>query len=296
MLRQEAAEERAEREAETRDARPDTDRLRQFGPREGCHQNRERQWVHQRGARALQRAEDDQLLCGLRQRTRHREPGEEHEADDKHALATEAIAELAAEQNQRRKHEDVRVDDPLQAALRRVQILLDRRQRDVHDGVVEHDHEQREAHRKQRQPHAAIAVWMLLGWRCVAHAGAPTEIATGVSPNGLSAMTAYWIMSLVGAGIVTRRLGGLALATLAGFVLRRDGNQTRRRHGPEDPIQAAAEQRLVEQCPVDHRDHDGHDRQRDRELLTELEALPLPNKTRWLLRICHTGRIRPRRW
>ena len=37
-----------------------------------------------------------------------------------------------------------------------MQVALDRRQRDVHDGVVEHDHEQREAHRSERPPLAVV--------------------------------------------------------------------------------------------------------------------------------------------
>jgi hypothetical protein len=37
-----------------------------------------------------------------------------------------------------------------------VQVALDRGQRDVHDRVVEHDHEQREAHRAERPPAAVL--------------------------------------------------------------------------------------------------------------------------------------------
>ena len=48
--------------------------------------------------------------------------------------------------------EDVGVDRPLEVLRRRVQRALDRRQRHVHDRVVEHDHEQGEAHGEQRPP------------------------------------------------------------------------------------------------------------------------------------------------
>ena len=54
------------------------------------------------------------------------------------------------------KVERVGVDRPLEGGQRGVEVALDRRQRDVHDRVVEHDHEQREAHRGERPPAAVL--------------------------------------------------------------------------------------------------------------------------------------------
>src|SRR5436309_5945968 len=50
----------------------------------------------------------------------------------------------------------MRVDRPLEVAQRGVEAALNRRQRDVHDRVVEHDHEQREAHGSERPPLAVV--------------------------------------------------------------------------------------------------------------------------------------------
>ena len=50
------------------------------------------------------------------------------------------------------KVERVRAEHPLEVALREVQVLLDRRQRDVDDRDVEDDHEERRAQEGERPP------------------------------------------------------------------------------------------------------------------------------------------------
>ena len=74
------------------------------------------------------------------------------------APAPEDVAEPAARHEQHGEGQRVGVDRPLERRQRSVQVALDRRQRDVHDGVVEHDHEQREAHRAERPPAAVLVV------------------------------------------------------------------------------------------------------------------------------------------
>ena len=69
-----------------------------------------------------------------------------------HALSPEHVAQPAAGHQQHAEHQRVGVDRPRQVRERRAEARLDRRQRDVHDGVVEHHHEQRETHRRQRPP------------------------------------------------------------------------------------------------------------------------------------------------
>ncbi len=165
LIDQEAAEQRPEREPERRDARPDADGGRDLAARERRDDDRERERVHQRATRALDRPERDQLMVGGRERAGRGGDREHDQADEEHALAAEAVAELAAEQDQRREREHVGVDRPLEAHLIRVERLLDRGERDVHDGVVEHDHEEGEAHRGERVP---LAVRVDLG-----HTGAP---------------------------------------------------------------------------------------------------------------------------
>jgi hypothetical protein len=76
----------------------------------------------------------------------NREP--EHEQ----ALASEEVGRAPAEQQEAAEEEGVDVDDPLQADRREVEAGLDRRQRDVHDGRVEHDHELRDADENENEP------------------------------------------------------------------------------------------------------------------------------------------------
>ena len=78
------------------------------------------------------------------------------DAEQEHPAAAEDVAEPAAGDHQHRERQRVGVDRPLEPRQRRVQIALDRRQRDVHDSVVEHQHEQREAHRAERPPAAVL--------------------------------------------------------------------------------------------------------------------------------------------
>ena len=77
---------------------------------------------------------------------------EEDEAGEEHALAADQVAGAAAEQQEAAEQERVGVDDPLQARLGDPEVGLDRRQRDVHDRRVEHDHELREADEDEDEP------------------------------------------------------------------------------------------------------------------------------------------------
>ena len=63
--------------------------------------------------------------------------GEQHEAGHEHALAAEAVAERAAEQEEGRERHEIRVERPLQARHIGVQVAADRGQRDVDDRAVE---------------------------------------------------------------------------------------------------------------------------------------------------------------
>ena len=77
------------------------------------------------------------------------ESGEDDDAEQEHPAAAEDVAEPAAGDEQHGEGERVRVDRPLERGQRGVEVVLDRRQRDVHDRVVQHDHEQGEAHRRR---------------------------------------------------------------------------------------------------------------------------------------------------
>ena len=71
---------------------------------------------------------------------------------DEDLAPAEHVGELAAGDQQRREDERVAGDDPLELRDRDLQILRDRGQRDVHDGVVEHDHEEAERDSGERPP------------------------------------------------------------------------------------------------------------------------------------------------
>ena len=75
---------------------------------------------------------------------------------DEDAPAAVRVRDLAADQHQRRERQRVAGDDPLELGEVGAEIALDRRQRDVHDGVVEHDHEEAERDRGERQPLAVL--------------------------------------------------------------------------------------------------------------------------------------------
>ena len=135
-----------------RDAGPDADGRAELLAREGRDDDREGQRVHQRPADALAGAERDEPLDARRQGAGDGHGREDHEADQEHVLAAEAVAQLAAEHDQHGERQDVGVDRPLELRRGRVEIALDRGQRHVDDRVVEHDEEEAEAHRGQRQP------------------------------------------------------------------------------------------------------------------------------------------------
>src|SRR5262249_13840580 len=104
------------------------------------------------GSEALQAAREDQPGVALRERTEGGGRGEEDDAHQEDPLAPDQVTGAAAEEEEAAERERVGVDDPLQIGLGEVQVLLDRRQRDVHDRRVEHDHELRQADEDQHKP------------------------------------------------------------------------------------------------------------------------------------------------
>ena len=106
---QHARDHRPHAEAEARERRPHADRPRAPLGLVGVRQDRQRRRRQQRRADALQRAEDDQHRVVRRQRAADREQGEQHEAGDEDALAPVAVAERAADQDQRRQRQHVGV-------------------------------------------------------------------------------------------------------------------------------------------------------------------------------------------
>ncbi len=88
------------------------------------------------------------------------------EADHEDALAAEQVAEASGEQQQAAEGDQIGVDDPREARLGEAEVALDRRQRDVHDGGVEHDHQHPHAEHVEGYPAVAVGH----GGQC-SHAG-----------------------------------------------------------------------------------------------------------------------------
>jgi hypothetical protein len=64
------------------------------------------------------------------------------------------VTEPAAQQQEAAESQHVRIDHPDQRSPGEMQVLADGRQRDVHDGRVEHDHEHAGTQHVQRPPAA----------------------------------------------------------------------------------------------------------------------------------------------
>ena len=126
--------------------------------------------------------------CSPRLTISHVEPvarAQSSEADVKSTRPTRKIflrpARSPARPPRRRKpaeEQRVGVDDPLQVRVRHVEVLLDRRQRDVHDRRVEDDHELRQADEDENEPRIDAS----------GHSFEPSSVAPGVPVRYPSAL------------------------------------------------------------------------------------------------------------
>ncbi len=156
VLGDETAHQRADRERERGRAGPDADRSPAFARRKRRGDDRERRGVHQRGAGSLKNASADEHLGRVGEAAQERRQGEDDDPGDEDPPAPVGVGDLAADQHQRRERQRVAGDDPFELREVGAEVALDRGQRDVHDGVVEHDHEEAERDRRQRQPLAVL--------------------------------------------------------------------------------------------------------------------------------------------
>ena len=152
VLEQEPAEQRPEGDRATDCRCPDADRLAALRGREDHGDDRQRHGQHRRAADAHQPTRDDQLHRGLGEGAEQGRRGEQQEADDQDLAPAVAVAEDAPGEQQGGEHQGVGVDRPDQLALGGAEVLLDRLERDVEHGVVEHDDEQADDQGGQRAP------------------------------------------------------------------------------------------------------------------------------------------------
>ena len=125
-------------------------RARSSGRNAGL-QDRQAARRQQRAADALHRAGGHQRLDVRREPAGQGRHGEPDGADDEDPPAAEAVAQRAAEQDQRGEGQRVGVDRPLQPGHAGVQVLADLGQRDVHDRGVD-EGQPRPEHRGGQHP------------------------------------------------------------------------------------------------------------------------------------------------
>ena len=102
--------------------------------------------------RALEGAGDEQLPADLRGAADGRGDGEAGQRDDQDLLAADIVGDPAAEQQQRTERQGIGGHHPLPVGVGDAQRGLRLRQRDVHDGRVQDDHQLREGDDRQREP------------------------------------------------------------------------------------------------------------------------------------------------
>ena len=119
------------------------------------HRERERDRRDKRAAEALDRARGHQLPLRGREPAGERGEGEERDADQEHAALPEEVAQPPAQQQEAAEREQVGVDHPGERGLREAEVVPDRREGDVHDRHIQHDHQVAEAEDDQREPACA---------------------------------------------------------------------------------------------------------------------------------------------
>ena len=128
--------------------------------REHRHDHPEHDRRRHGAADALDEARHHQHALALGGAAQNRGQGEDQEARHEDVLAPDQVAEAPGEQQQPAEADQVGVDHPGEARLREAEVVLDRRQRDVHDGHVENDHQHSRAEHVERNP--AVSVRHLL--------------------------------------------------------------------------------------------------------------------------------------
>ncbi|MGX1370362.1 hypothetical protein RKD19_005721 [Streptomyces canus] len=137
------------------DHAPDADGHVELLGREGGPQQTER-GRHQQGAeQALQDTEGDDRGDGAGQSDRARGGGEADDTDQEGLAVAEAVTELARGDQGDRQREEVAVGDPLDVGEARLEVGLDGRVGDGHDGAVEGHHHDADGHGQQGEPGVA---------------------------------------------------------------------------------------------------------------------------------------------
>jgi hypothetical protein len=122
------------------------------------------------------------MPLGRRDPAQERGGGEQPDSDHEEPPLPVQVAEAASEEQKPAEGEQVAVDDPGERGLREAEAVTDRRERDVHDRRVEHDHQRPQAKHVEREP--ALAAIGHLGLLSVGVTGADRTAGRKSSVGG----------------------------------------------------------------------------------------------------------------
>ena len=129
VLDEQTADDRAERHRDADHRAPDAERAGPFDPAdEDLRNDRQRNRIQHRAADALQEARADQHLDAGRQAAQQRAEREDRQADLEDAPRPKRSPVAPDEHQQRRQHQRVDVDDPLQLGRRGAEVGADGRE------------------------------------------------------------------------------------------------------------------------------------------------------------------------
>ena len=156
-IREDPAEEHADGASAGRDEAEDAHRLRAVsGFGEESHDQRERDCRDDRAAEALDRARGDEQALRGGEPACERGDREERDTREEHLPMPVEVAKASCQKQEASECQQVGVDDPRERGLREAEILTNRRQRDVHDRRVEHDHQISETENDECDPAPAV--------------------------------------------------------------------------------------------------------------------------------------------
>ena len=90
-------------------------------------------------------------ICRTTRSRRHREQPDTKEKD---FLSTDQITESARQEQRSSKGNEIGINDPRKRCLRKVQIMLNRRQGHIDDGLIQGIHQHRKTNDDERNPAA----------------------------------------------------------------------------------------------------------------------------------------------
>ena len=150
---QQAAEQHADRPAAGHDEAEDAHGLHALGfLGEEIHDQREGDRRDDGAADPLHGPRHDKEGLRIGQAAGQRGQGEEGHTQQEQAAMAEEIAQPSAQQQKAAEGQQIGVHDPDQRGLGEAEIGPDRRQGDVHDRGIQHDHEVAEAKDDEGQP------------------------------------------------------------------------------------------------------------------------------------------------